>query len=164
MLAVWITISYVALYVLLFAFSFTQAKVGQFFGARVERVTIGFTLFTGLGVKWKGSKWEWEFGFFPLGSSTKFWGSNDAEASDSGGETKEPPQEPFYRLSAIQKSLTIGSGPVACLGLTLVLIPVFLGADQLSFASASESTISPVGVNGLKLVENPSTFESQIEL
>ncbi len=89
-----------------------------------------------------------------------------------GEESERAEDAPFYvagsfeTASVLQRIATCAAGPVAALlvGLLLLGVPVWRGAEQMVAAHGEVAVLRPTAVAGLVYVDAPSTWQGQMQL
>ena len=165
-LLAWLIVCFLVFQLATFVYVITHAFIGAFFGIKVELISLGMDFpFGGYIFKW--NDWDFQFGLLPIGGFTKFLGAENPEPRNDEiqPESGLVPEGSFLQATILQRGLVLISGPVSQMtfGFLMLLLPVLLGANQLSLTDAENSKISPVAVGGIDKDEQPASLASQLE-
>jgi membrane-associated protease RseP (regulator of RpoE activity) len=135
-----------------------QAALAHWCGVKVQEVAIGFPTIW----KRKVGAWDVRVGVFPFGSSTRF----SEEGDDPWDEGLPPPPGTFEAATSLGKLIIVAVGPLSLflMGLFLLAIPVWYGANQLAAVPPGDSQVRPCAVGGLAFQDRPSSWDQQFEL
>jgi membrane-associated protease RseP (regulator of RpoE activity) len=137
---------------------FAQAWAGWRAGIHVEEVCVGF----GPSVYRQGfDRWTFRFGLFPLGGYTRFKGEGEGKDQENLPESPDD----FRQASLLTRLGIVTIGPLTNLlvGVTLISLPIVVGAPKLMVTSPAQSMVKPCAVGGLALADETSTWDSQGE-